>query len=167
MKKRFIRNQDGSPAAEFALSLPMMLILMFGGLEAGHFFWTEHKLVKAVRDGARYAARLDVNSLCDAANNEIANAAIYADIRAVTNTGLPASAGAAAKVPTWNAADVDVDVRCGEFMSAGIYSQLGRAGPIVIVSSGPVQYPSLFEALGAITSDINISAESSAAVTGL
>ena len=136
---RFLRDQSGSPAVEFALTLPMMLALMFGGLEAGHFFWTEHKLVKAVEG----------------------------DIQAVTATGLPAAASAAPKVPGWNPDDVDVNVACQDFVGTGIYSELGSAGAIVTVSSGPVAYPSLFEALGAITSTVQISAESSAPVTGL
>lgn len=167
MIRRYLIDSRGSSAVEFALALPMMLVLMFGGLEAGHFFWTEHKLVKAVRDGARYAARLDVHTLCDSSGNAIEDSTVYADIQAVTSTGLPVSAGAGPKVPNWSASGVGIDMRCGEFMNSGIYSQYDQAGPIVIVSSGSVQYPSLFEALGAITSSIQISAESSAAVTGI
>lgn len=166
MIRRLLRDQDGGPAAEFALALPMMIVLMFGGLEAGHFFWTEHKLVKAVRDGARYAARLDVHSLCNGSSVAMSTA-VKSDIQAVTSTGLPASAGGTPKVPGWSSTGVNVDIACGGFVSTGIYSELPNAGPIVTVSSGPVKYPSLFEALGAISSTINISAESSAAVTGL
>ena len=33
--------------------------LMFGAVELGNYFLNEHSLVKAVRDGARYAARQD------------------------------------------------------------------------------------------------------------
>ena len=166
MIRRFLVNRTGSAATEFALSLPMMMVLMFGGLEAGHFFWTEHKLVKAVRDGARYAARLDVHSLCNGAT-DVMSTTVEGDIQAVTSTGLPTTANAAPKVPGWSADGVDVTVVCEGFLATGIYEQLGNAGPIVTVSSGAVTYPSLFEALGVITSSFNISAESSAAVTGL
>ncbi|HSG55028.1 MAG TPA: TadE/TadG family type IV pilus assembly protein, partial [Paracoccaceae bacterium] len=65
MIRRLIKDTRASAATEFALSLPMMLALMFVGMEAGHFFWTEHKLVKAVRDGARFAARSQIDSLCN------------------------------------------------------------------------------------------------------
>ena len=41
-----------------ALVLPMLFALMFTTFEGGAYMWTEHKVVKGVRDGARYAARL-------------------------------------------------------------------------------------------------------------
>ena len=31
------------------LMLPLLVLLMFGGFEAGHFFYTEQKIVQAVR----------------------------------------------------------------------------------------------------------------------
>ena len=40
-----------------ALVMPLLLILMMGSVELGNYFYNEHKLVKSVRDGARYAAR--------------------------------------------------------------------------------------------------------------
>jgi len=47
----------GSAAVEMALILPVLLALMFGSVELGNYFMNEHSLVKAVRDGARFAAR--------------------------------------------------------------------------------------------------------------
>lgn len=64
MIRRFTRNRVGTAATEFALTLPLMLALIFGSMEAGHFFWTQHKIVKSVRDGARFASRLDIERLC-------------------------------------------------------------------------------------------------------
>ena len=81
MIRRVISNRRGTAAAEFVLTLPMMLALLFGAMEAGHFFWTQHKIVKSVRDGARYASRLDVTQLC--ANN----ATLLTQIRNVTTNG--------------------------------------------------------------------------------
>jgi Flp pilus assembly protein TadG len=164
MIRRFFLDRSGSAAAEFALSLPMMLALMFGGFEAGHFFWTEHKLVKAVRDGARYASRLNVNDLCNGAT------VVMSDdtedlIRNVTATG--SIAGGASKVPGWDPSDVTVTVGCQAFVDTGIYTDLGGAGPMVTVSTGGVAYPSLFSALGFVSSNIQLGARSSAAVAGL
>ena len=42
-----------------ALVVPILLVLLFGSAELGNYFMNEHILVKAVRDGARYAARQD------------------------------------------------------------------------------------------------------------
>jgi Flp pilus assembly protein TadG len=157
---RFIRNRAGTAAAEFVLVLPMMLALLFGSMEAGHFFWTQHKIVKSVRDGARFASRLDVTRLC------AGDATLLTEIRNVTATGQFAGGGTA-KVPGWNPANVNVAVSCGSFVATGIYSDLGDEGPLVTVSSGAVQYPSILGSLGFINHTRNLSARSSAAVVGI
>ena len=64
MIRRLIRDKRASASVEFVRALPMVLTLLFVGLEAGHFFWTEHKLVKAVRDGARFASRANIEDVC-------------------------------------------------------------------------------------------------------
>ena len=45
-----------------ALVLPLLLVLMFSFAEAGNYVMNEHGLVKAVRDGARFAARQDFSN---------------------------------------------------------------------------------------------------------
>lgn len=165
MTRRFSRDPGGSVGAEFALVLPMLLVLMFGGLEAGHFFWTEHKLIKAVRDGARYAARMDIDKLCNGATQQL-DAEVQSDIQRVTSTG-QVTDGGMPKVPGWSAGAVTVTVGCQQFVDTGIYTDLGAQGAIVRVSSGSVTYPSLFAGLGVIDSSIRISAESSAPVLGI
>lgn len=164
MIRRFRHNTRASAAAEFALSLPMMLALLFCGFEAGHFFWTEHKLVKSVRDGARFASRIDVSDLC-AGNTVAMSTDVETQIQNLTATG--SISGGTSKVPGWNASDVQVTVGCEAFVATGIYTDLGAQGPLVTVSSGSVAYPSLFNGLGIIDSTFNISAESSAAVIGI
>ena len=159
MIARFIRERRASAAAEFALALPMMLVLMFGGFEAGHFFWTQHKLVKSVRDGARYASRLSVEDLCPALDEDAGD-----NIRNVTATG--SLSGGVAKIPGWDPATVTVTPGCEQFVNTGIYTGLGTNGPLVKVSA-TVTYPSLFNGLGVRTSSIQMSAESSAAVMGV
>jgi Flp pilus assembly protein TadG len=161
---RFLLNRKASASAEFALSLPMMLALMFGGFEAGHYFWTEHKLVKAVRDGARYASRLPVEDLCDGAN-VVMSTAILTNIQNVTATGT--LDGETVKVPGWDPDDVVVTVGCQDFVATGMYTGLGEAGPMITVASGTVGYPSMFEALGFIDSSFDLGARSSAAVMGI
>ncbi|HEU4651862.1 MAG TPA: TadE/TadG family type IV pilus assembly protein, partial [Croceibacterium sp.] len=161
---RFLSDCRGSPAAEFVLVLPIVLALMFGGLEAGHFFWTEHKLVKAVRDGARFASRLPVEDLCEG-DTVVMDADVEANIQNITATG--ALSGGTPKVPGWDPTDVTVTVGCQEFVSTGIFTALGGAAPMVTVSTGSVPYPSLFAGLGFIDSSFDLSARSSAAVLGI
>lgn len=60
---RLCRNRSGAAAAEMALVTPLLMILMFGSMEMGKYFWDEHLVVKAVRDGARFAARQSFASM--------------------------------------------------------------------------------------------------------
>lgn len=170
MIARFLRDDRGSPSVEFALILPAMLVLMFGGMEAGHFAWTEHKLIKAVREGARFASRLPVEQYCDGATAQFDTAA-EDNIKAVTITGsLPAAEGESSgppAVPGLTAAKITVTPVCVAFVDTGIYSELGNAGPIVTVTASNVPYPSLFEQLGVIDGSFTLAARSSAAVIGL
>lgn len=52
---RLIRECDGSTAAEFALTLPLLLILIFLIIDAGRFMWTMNTVQKASLAGARFA----------------------------------------------------------------------------------------------------------------
>lgn len=162
MIRRFLRNRVGTAAAEFVLTLPMMLALLFGAMEAGHFFWTQHKIVKSVRDGARFASRLEVDRLCPLP----ADSTLLTEIRNVTATGQFGDGGRP-KVRGWDPDAVVVTIRCNEFVDTGIYTDLGERGPMVRVSSGSVIYPSILGGLGFIDDTISLSAQSSTAVVGL
>ena len=54
-------DQTGAAAVEMVLLVPLLLVLLFGGLEAGHFIWTEHKLIEGVRE--MYGAPVTVTDL--------------------------------------------------------------------------------------------------------
>jgi Flp pilus assembly protein TadG len=166
MMRRFFLDRRGTAGAEMALVLPFLLVLMFGSFEAGHFFWTEHKLVKAVRDGARYASRLNVGDLCNGATANMSSDTEH-NIKLITTTGQLADDDARPLVPGWTADEVQVTISCQSFLNTGIYTDLGAAGPIVTVSTGTVAYPSFFQQLGVIDSTFNMGAKASAAVTGI
>lgn len=163
--RAFLSDPTGASAAELALMLPLLLVLLFAGVEGGHFIWTQHKLTEAVRDGARYAARLPVESYC-VAGAPVTSAGTIADIKRVTRTGQLATGGVVA-VPGWSDAQVDVDIACAAFVDTGIYHDLDTAGPIVTVRAHSVAYPSLFGGLGVFDPTITMTARSSAPVIGL
>lgn len=176
---RFALGTSGSAGAEFALILPMLIVLLFGGAEAGHFVWSQHKLAEAVRDGARFASRLPVagdNGVCDGASVNISTDQLD-NIKLITRTGQLASTTAKPVVPGWTAAQVTVSVACdvGTMGNLGIYADLGDtdasgtndAGPVVTVSASGVAYPALFNGLAIIGNGISLSAKSSAAVIGI
>jgi Flp pilus assembly protein TadG len=165
----FACQTKASASVEFALIVPMLVILLFGGAEAGHFVWTQHKLVEAVRDGARYASRLPVNGadgVCVGATEQLSTDA-EDRIKLVTRTGQLANSGAQPVVPGWTDAQVTVAVTCQAFVNTGIYADLGENGPVVTVAASGVSYPTLFGGLAWLGSGISLSAKSNAAVIGI
>ncbi|MDE2410883.1 MAG: pilus assembly protein [Sphingomonadales bacterium] len=57
--RRFGADQSGAGAAEFALIVPLMLLLLFGIIEVGTYAWTINKSEKATQMGARMAVVTD------------------------------------------------------------------------------------------------------------
>jgi hypothetical protein len=57
LARGILRDCCGGPLAELALVLPFLLLLIFGGYEAGRFIYIQNIITKSVQDGARYAAR--------------------------------------------------------------------------------------------------------------
>jgi Flp pilus assembly protein TadG len=49
-------RDDGAAAVEFALVLPLVLVLVFGIIDMGRLLFTANSLTSAVREGARFAA---------------------------------------------------------------------------------------------------------------
>ena len=52
--RRFAGREDGTQMVEFAIVLPIMLLLFAGAVEIGRMFHTYTTLAKATRAGARY-----------------------------------------------------------------------------------------------------------------
>ena len=60
LKKRllkFCRRQEGAAAVEFAIILPVLMLLILGGMDLGHMLYIDHLITNAGREGARYAAK--------------------------------------------------------------------------------------------------------------
>jgi Flp pilus assembly protein TadG len=163
--RSFLRNDTATASIEFALILPLLIVLLFVGSEAGHFVWTQHKLTEGVRDGVRYASRLNIDKVCNGATSVLAEPEL-SNIKRVTRTGQVAT-GFNGTVPGWTNAQVTVTVSCQSFVNTGIYTNLNAAGPIVTVRAANVAYPSLFKALGNMPSSIRLNAKASTAVIGI
>ena len=55
--KRGQPGEQGAIAVEFALILPVLLLLVFGIIDFGHAWYMRHMMSDASREGARYATR--------------------------------------------------------------------------------------------------------------
>jgi Flp pilus assembly protein TadG len=53
---RFTGDTAGSAAVEFALTLPVLLLLLFGTVEFGRLLWTQNSIQYAVEQASRCAA---------------------------------------------------------------------------------------------------------------
>jgi Flp pilus assembly protein TadG len=65
--KRLLRKEHGGIAVEFAILLPVFMLLVFGVIDFGHAFYMQQVLTSASREGARYATKYHT----DASGNQI------------------------------------------------------------------------------------------------
>jgi hypothetical protein len=54
--RRFYRTCDAGPIVEFAIVVPVLLLLLFGIIDFARAFFQRNNLVAAAREGARFAA---------------------------------------------------------------------------------------------------------------
>ena len=161
--RSFARDQNGAAAAEMALVMPILLILMFGAMELGKFFLDQHVVVKSVRDGARYAARQPFAAYSDCA----VSSDVTTQTQNLTRTG-QGTAGGVARLSYWtNSASVSVSVACdtsGDY--EGIYRGSTTGAPVVTVSAS-VPYTPLLASIGFTATGLMLNAQSEAAVAGV
>lgn len=58
-RRALLRDDAGASAAEFALVLPLLLILLFVIIDGGRFLWESNRAEKATQAGARFAIVTD------------------------------------------------------------------------------------------------------------
>jgi Flp pilus assembly protein TadG len=59
--KRGMRSERGAVAVEFAILLPVFLLLVFGICDFGHAYYMKQLVTNASREGARYGVRYTTN----------------------------------------------------------------------------------------------------------
>ncbi len=128
--KRVAKDQRGSPLAELALVLPLLLVMVFGTLEFANILYQQQVITKGVQEAARFAARnpsLNATVACPPASGGWSSAASAAANVAATGS----TAGGTLILPNFAAADVVVTVECPA--SAGLISSNPDSGSIPVV----------------------------------
>jgi len=164
--RRLLGSNGGAAAAEMALVTPLLLIIMAGGLEVGNYFMDEHRLVKAVRDGARYAARKDFTyfATCDASPG----GTVVTDTQNLVRTSYLANG--TDQLSNWSGGTINVTTRCstgsGSVIYAGIYKGMASGARKVEISASVTYLPVLAPfGINLIGSTLN--AKQEAAVSGV
>ena len=165
-------DANGAAAAELALSLPLLLTLLFGAAEAGFYFYNEHQLIESLRDGGRYASR---QSFIDYPCGGTINTTTEANIKKVIRTG--SATGTVNRIPLIEDSDITISYTCIDELETmpastsfvplgGIYEAAGEGAVLTI--SATVTYQSLFGfEYGFPSGGININAVQQAPVTGI
>lgn len=164
--RRLIRSKRAAAAAEMALVTPLLLTVMLGSVEVGNYFYNEHLLVKAVRDGARYAARQNFSAYgCSGAPT----GTIESETKSLVMTSL--LSGGTNRLPQWNASTITLSTTCLATVASqpmtGIYRGKASGAPVVTVTASVPYVPAIGAAFGFSGSGLSLNASQQAAVTGI
>lgn len=162
LTRRLATDRSGSAAAEMALVIPLLIILMFSTFELGYFFLSEHVVQKSVRDAARYAARLPLTSYPSCTPS--ADAVLK--IQRLARTGTP-DGTAGKRLDGWTTDNMTaVSMVCDTSGTyTGVFTDFPAGVPVVTVNAS-VPYPSLFGSLGINVPSLTLNARSQSAVYG-
>ena len=161
-------DQRGSAGAEMALVAPLLCAILIGSVELGSLFYNEHILVKAVRDGARYAARQSfTNYTCSGEPT----APVGTNTRALVRTSLLSGSDRFADIQD---TDIVIGTRCTttlgsptQDMRSGIYKNMTTGAPIVTIAATVDYTPVIGAAFGFSGVGMRLHANEEAAVMGI
>ena len=165
----------GAAAAEMAMVTPVLLVILFSSVEMGNYFYDEHKLTKAVRDGARYAARQRFSNFTACTGSPPQT--VIDDTRTIVRKGT-LDTTSSDLLPNWGSANTTfsvtmscqatLDVGGGNTMApSGIYAGLTTGAPTVTVAARLPYRPLIGTAFGFSGFNFALNATQHAAVGGL
>ena len=159
--RRLAADSGAASAAEFALVLPLLIGTLFTFVEAGRYIDHLHVVSKAVRDGARYAARQPFATYGCAGGG--LDATVGSAIKRYTRTG--SIAGSGGRLSYWTSdATVTVSANCAAW-SSGIYTLQVGGAPVVRVTA-EVPYQPILSGLSRLGS-FSVGATAESAVMGI
>jgi Flp pilus assembly protein TadG len=166
-----VHDRSAAAAVEMALVLPFLMALLFGAMDVGDYFLSEHVVQKAVRDASRYAARLPMTNYDCSATPPSVDSTAESDIQHVARYGDPD--GTTARLIGWTddtmaTVTLTCDTNTSDtYVNNGVYNGFPDGGAVpVITVSATVPYNTFFGMLGLGALTLNLNAKSQSAVTG-
>jgi TadE-like protein len=154
---------------ELALQIPLMLLLLFGGVELGRVFYIYHTLQKAVRNGAGLLARSGNVNYCPADEFSTSNAAmdarnfiVYGNLQGAGTPVVPGfETGMIQVFAERSTADILEACSCPGAPAANScdVTNGGRAPDFIVVNLGdgfPLRIPFPFVSLGTINLKVSV-----------
>lgn len=165
MLRRFSNANGGAAAAEFAMILPLSLLLLFTALEAGHYMYQRHQVVKGLRDGARFAARHSFDDINCRGGSGTIDGTLEDTVINLTRTGQ--ISGGSPRVRNWADTDITVSVTCPTAAESetGIFDAAEPAPQVNITTS--FNYDSFFSGLGVVDDTFRLGGAQQATVMGI
>ena len=167
--RRLIADCRGSAAVEMMLVTPILALIMAGSAEMGRYFYQEHVLTKAVRDGAVFAARYPIDKFNCTTN--VVDPSIVTSTRSLVRTG--ALSGGTDLLPWWTATSgviFTMTVACTKVANGttlgGIYTANGGNVPVLKIEA-TLPYQTMMSAAGFPGGAFNLNATEQAAVQGI
>jgi Flp pilus assembly protein TadG len=85
MPPRLLKGRRGQSVVEFALSVPLLIVLLLAAVEFGQIFYTQISVINAARAGVQYGAQ-NITSAGDASGMQQAALADAPNIAGLTAT---------------------------------------------------------------------------------
>lgn len=142
-------DRKGAAAVEMVMVTPLLLTIMFGATELGRFFWSEHQLIKAVRDASIYASRQQIDNY-DCTNSTVSSAVTTATTN-IVKTGQVS--GGTNRLPNWSnaGASINLSLSCvttaGGTTLSGIYTANDGQVPVLTITA-TLPYNSIMNGFG-------------------
>ena len=131
--RRWPRDDRGAVAVEFALVLPVLIVLVFGVVDFGRVFFAQISVTQAAREGSRLAA------LANTMNPQLTPAAVISRTKAAAN-GLPAGSlnvnAPICPAGSTAATDAVVSVKHTVTFSTPMAGLAGLPGSVVVTGTG-------------------------------
>jgi Flp pilus assembly protein TadG len=152
----FRQDDSGAALVEFAVVLPMLILLFAMAVEGGRTFWAYQTTVAGLRDAARQLSRMADPQDCSASAVNKYNATLADILRKTSN-------GKAIFAPT-----IRIENVAATLLSCGSAGYRGKAAIAKVSANLAFDYPfkSLFQIVGLQVADLKTSISTQARILG-